>query len=377
MTARLPKKKLRLPVGDEWDNLPEGRHEARKRGLNRYLENGELFELRRSNTDTYPQGKPERVASRKANRGKRSSKTKYYTEQEFIEWGRRNGWSTAEAKAKFQSHKEQGRGVFKKQKFNVDIDHMQPHSSDFQNPGETHRNKAPLETPINLKKSNKLQTREERIRSGTPSSKAAAIRAEFRNEPIVSDDIKTEILTKVANDPTRETATQQNKRLKQANIRRQNLMKQKGYGIFKPESKTAKKIRNAGFGGTALGVLEWITPGDASAEQFQSAIHEGGSWAEAWQTYGSEKKGEVGTALTTAPAFMAASRLPLVGSAMGVASPFLGLLSLVAAADKADTIFFQGKTKEYLKEHEPGKHIEIGRQMTSIPGDYDYNRGKI
>ena len=148
--------------------------------------------------------------------------------------------------------------------------------------------------------------------------------------------------------------------------------------FFKPESNTYKKAQKSAIGGgTVFALLEAAIPGDASAKQFESAIHEGGSWSEAGKTYLSEKKGEVATTLTTAPAFMAASRLPLVGSAMGTASPFLGLLSLVAAADKADTIFFQGKTKEYLKEHEPGKHIEIGRQMTSIPGDYDYNRGKI
>ena len=242
MTARLPKKQLRLPVGDEWDNLPEGRHEARKRGLNRYIENGELFELRRSNTDTYPQGKPERVASRKANRGKRSSKSILYTEKDFIEWGRRNGYSTKQAKATFQQFKEQGRGVFKGQKFNIDIDHIKAHASQFQNPGETHRNKAPLKTPINLKKSDKLLTKRELKQLGVPTSKAGAIRAEFKNEPIVSDAIKTKVLTKVANDPTRETATKQNKRLKNAETRRLNWMKKMKFGVFNTNSNTQKII---------------------------------------------------------------------------------------------------------------------------------------
>ena len=67
--ARLPKKKLRLPVGDEWDNLPQSIDEARARGLNRFMKNGEMYELRRSGTDAYPQGKSERVSSRKDNRG--------------------------------------------------------------------------------------------------------------------------------------------------------------------------------------------------------------------------------------------------------------------------------------------------------------------
>ena len=67
--ARLPKKKLRLPEGDEWDNLPQSIDEARARGLNRFMKNGEMYELRRSGTDSYPQGKSERVSARKDNRG--------------------------------------------------------------------------------------------------------------------------------------------------------------------------------------------------------------------------------------------------------------------------------------------------------------------
>ena len=146
---------------------------------------------------------------------------------------------------------------------------------------------------------------------------------------------------------------------------------------FQPKSKTAKNIRNASLGGTALGVLDLLIPGDASAEQFESAIHEGGSWSEAGKTYLSEKKGELTGAAKTAPFVIGATKLPFVGAAMSYAAPFSALASLVYAVDKADDIFFESKTKEYLKEHEPGKHIEIGRQMTSIPGDYDYNRGKI
>ena len=67
--ARLEKKQLRLPVGDEWNNLPKSIDEARTKGLNRFMKDGEMYELRRSNTDAYPQGKSERVSSRKDNRG--------------------------------------------------------------------------------------------------------------------------------------------------------------------------------------------------------------------------------------------------------------------------------------------------------------------
>ena len=151
--------------------------------------------------------------------------------------------------------------------------------------------------------------------------------------------------------------------------------------IFNPNTPSANKLKGytkKGIGITGItSILDAIVPGDVSAEQFQSAIHEGGSFKEAGKTYLAEKKGEFTSAAKTAPFVIGATKLPLVGAALTTASPFLGLLSIVAAADKADDIFFEGKTKKYLKENEPGKHIELGRQMTSIPGDYDYNRGKI
>ena len=142
--------------------------------------------------------------------------------------------------------------------------------------------------------------------------------------------------------------------------------------VFQPKSKTAKNIRNASLGGTALGVLDLLIPGDASAKQFQSAIHEGGSWSEAFQTYGSEKKGEFTATAKAAPFIVGASKLPFVGAAMGYAAPFSALYSLVYAADKADDIFFEGKTKKFLKEHDPGEKIYQGSQLTSMPGDFDY-----
>jgi len=242
VTSRLSKKQLRLPEGKEWDNLPQSKAEARRRGLNRYIYKGELWELRRSNTNTYPQGKPERVSSRQTNRGHRSTKSILYTEKEFIDWGRRNGYSTTQSKVKFQQFKEQGRGLFKNQKFNVNIDHIHAHASEFQNPGETHRNKAPLKTKVNLKKSDKLLTKKELKQLGVPTSKAGAIRAEFQNDPKVSDVLKTKILTKVANDPKRETATQRNKRLKDAQTRRFKWMEKMKFGVFGTDTNTQKII---------------------------------------------------------------------------------------------------------------------------------------
>lgn len=145
---------------------------------------------------------------------------------------------------------------------------------------------------------------------------------------------------------------------------------------FKPKSKTATNIRNASLGGTALSVLDLLTPGDASAEQFRSAIHEGGSWSEAFQTFGSEKTGEIGTTLTTAPAFMAASRVPFAAGAFKAAAPAFALYSAIYAIDKADDIFLDGATKKFLKEHDPGEKIAKGAELTSMKGDFDFKGNK-
>ena len=149
---------------------------------------------------------------------------------------------------------------------------------------------------------------------------------------------------------------------------------------FKGE--TAKKIKKGnlvkkgGIGSGIFALLDAAIPGDASAEQFQSAIHEGGSWAEALQTYGSEKKSEVGTALTTAPAFMAASRIPFAAGAFKAAAPAFALYSVIYALDKADDIFLDGATKKFLEKYEPGKHIHEGSKVTSMKGDFDFKENK-
>ena len=138
--------------------------------------------------------------------------------------------------------------------------------------------------------------------------------------------------------------------------------------FFTPKSKT----RTALTGGGLYQVADFLIPGDASAKQLRSAIHEGGSWSEAGKTYLSEKGGQVVATTATAPAFMAASKIPFAAGAFKAAAPAFALYSLVAAVDKADDIFFEGKTKKFLKEHDPGEKIYQGSRLTSMPGDFDY-----
>ena len=146
--------------------------------------------------------------------------------------------------------------------------------------------------------------------------------------------------------------------------------------IFNPDTPSANKLKGytkKGIGITGItSILDAIVPGDVSAKQFQSAIHDDGSFKEAGKTYLAEKKGEFTSAAKTAPFVIGATKLPFVGAAMSYAAPFSALASLVYAADKADDLFFEGKTKKFLKEHDPGEKIYTGSQLTSMPGDFDY-----
>ena len=152
--------------------------------------------------------------------------------------------------------------------------------------------------------------------------------------------------------------------------------------IWKPKSKVAQNITNykkARIGGSIVGglnVVDFLMPGEGSTQELRSVVQDGGSFKDAMKTYASEKKSEGIGIATTAPAFMAASKLPFVAPALKVAAPAFALTALVSAVDKADDIFLDGKYKEFSNKYGPA--ISEGKQMTSIPGDFDYNkRGQI
>ena len=181
---------------------------------------------------------------RKATRGKRSSKTIKFTKQDFIDLGRRNGYSTQEAINKWNNFKEKNKAVFKNKAVNIHIDHLQPHAlkAEYGNPGETHRNYLGAEKQLNLAKSEKLPTKAESKILGTTSSKTAAIMAEFRGTPVPSDAVRLKIFERIAKDPTRETATQKNRRLDAASKRRLDWMQKMKFGVFNTNSNTQKII---------------------------------------------------------------------------------------------------------------------------------------
>lgn len=157
-----------------------------------------------------------------------------------------------------------------------------------------------------------------------------------------------------------------------------NLIKE----IFKPNTPSANKFTGytkTKIGGSVLGaanILDLLMPGEGSTQELRSVVQDGGSFKDAMKTYASEKKSEGIGIATTAPAFMAASKLPFVAPALKVAAPAFALTALVSAVDKADDIFLDGKYKEFSNKYGPA--ISEGKQMTSIPGDFDHNkRGQI
>jgi len=88
---------------------------------------------------------------------------------------------------------------------------------------------------------------------------------------------------------------------------------------------------------------------------------------------------ETGTTIAkTLPFITAGSQIgsmvaPVTTStALGTLGPFSGLLGGVIAFDSLDNIFLDGKTKQILKKYEPGYQVEVGKEKTSLPGDFDY-----
>ena len=204
-----------------------------------------------------------------------------------------------------------------------------------------------IETPLNLRKGAKDLPDASYKDINNPASRIETIKASLSSDIIKGNPkYKAQV---IANAFTGETA----KKIKKGNL-----------------------VKKGGIGTGIFALLDAAIPGDASAEGFRSAIHEGGSWSEAFQTYGSEKKGELTGAVKTAPFIIGATKLPFVGAALSYAAPFTALASLVYAADKADDIFLQGATKKFLKEHEPGEKIAKGAELTSIEGDFDFKKNK-
>tara|TARA_A100000172_G_C3021202_1_gene103179 strand:+ start:34 stop:1050 length:1017 start_codon:yes stop_codon:yes gene_type:complete len=176
---------------------------------------------------------------RRGNRGSTSRKnaTVNYTANDFIDWGKRNGHSTAKSIQVYKEFEAKKKAQMQSGTSKTHNDHTQPHKSLYLNPGETPRNKLHIDRSLNLKKSDKMMTINEMKKAGIPTSKAGVIAAEFNKKPITPESVRQQITTNIANDPNRPTARQNNIRLNQAQQRRTNMMKLGGFGPLNTSTK--------------------------------------------------------------------------------------------------------------------------------------------
>ena len=207
----------------EWDK--DGNVVGKGKGLSYVVKN-----VSKKNNPDYAAAQERGV--RKDTRGNRVTKAIKYTEKDFVDWGRRNGYSTKQSKAIFNRFKQRNSAQSSRNLIGLHNDHNQPYDSEFQNPGETYRNKLQIKNNTNLKKSNKLMTKAEMQATKTPMSKAANIAAEFNDVALVSEKVRQNIINNIAKDKNRITSTANNARLNAAKIRRENFMKLNNFGKF-------------------------------------------------------------------------------------------------------------------------------------------------
>ena len=191
---KMQPKQLREPTKSEWKNLPNSATEARKKGINRYFKDGELWELRRSNTPTYPQGKPERVSSRRSNRGNLQRRAqladKSISLEEYIAIAKEHGYSEAQATKHYKINEAKLKKLQGKTRTfegtPLDYEHYLPNASKAYGGIEHWRNIGPLGKDANSQKSDLLITRKTAKKSGIPLTKEEAVLMDLRGDKAVA-----------------------------------------------------------------------------------------------------------------------------------------------------------------------------------------------
>ena len=153
----------------------------------------------------------------------RSASARPFTKQEFLEFGKRNGYTTAQSTKIFEQFVTRNRA----QKASIlpgqANDHVTPNSASFYQAGENYRNRVGLSTKVNLLKSNKMPTPSEMRSVGIPTTRSSLIQKEFANAPAPDPKALRSLASKVARDSTRPRAKGETKRLNNAQQRRLKL----------------------------------------------------------------------------------------------------------------------------------------------------------
>jgi len=153
----------------------------------------------------------------------RAAASKPYTVEEFIDYGKRNGYGTAHSKKVFNEFQAKN----KAQKASIlpgqVNDHFNPNSAEYHSAGENHRNRVGLGSKVNGFKTNKVPTPTEMRASGVPTTRSSLIQMEFNNTPAPNPKTLRNLASKIARDKTRPRATAMNNQFDAAQQRRGTL----------------------------------------------------------------------------------------------------------------------------------------------------------
>ena len=223
----MSRKKLREPTAAQRSSgLPTTKQEAIKLGITRFIpSDGKERIIRQYGSRKFPNGSIELASSRAANRGtvKRNQTTITTSEQQFIDFGKRNGYTVEQSKNIYKRFVKRNRAQAGSVPPGLHNDHFLPHKSEFYQSGENYRTKLILSPKVNGYKTDKMPTPAELRGLGMPTSQAELIRQEFADLPAPDVNKARALASKIASDPSRERARDSNTRFKEAQQRRAAL----------------------------------------------------------------------------------------------------------------------------------------------------------
>lgn len=146
----------------------------------------------------------------------RAAASKPYSVEEFIDYGKRNGYGTEHSTQIFNQFQEKN----KAQKASIlpgqANDHFSPNSAEYYSAGENYRNRVGLGVKVNGFKTNKMPTPAEMRSAGVPTTRSSLIQMEFNNTPAPDPKTLRSLASQIARDNTRTRATTMNKKFGEA-----------------------------------------------------------------------------------------------------------------------------------------------------------------
>ena len=268
----MSRKQLREPTSKQRSaGLPTSKKQAIELGITRFIPaDGKERVIRQYGSRKFPNGSIELDSSRRANRGvvQRSQATVTTSEQQFLDFGKRNGYSSKESKAVYDRFVARNKAQIASVPQGMHNDHFLPHKSKFYQAGENYRTKLALQPKVNTYKTDKMPTGPELRGLGMPTSQTELIRQEFANAPLPDSKQARSLAGHIASQPNRERARESNKRLELAQQRRKRREQLKvngngngngnGYTNGKPNGKpngvnATRLVRSLAVGPLSIG----------------------------------------------------------------------------------------------------------------------------